>query len=180
MLSDQEYQMRDDLVRAASAQMEAEGIHQEEIGREKFLALAVDRVIRAKLKRLCPYVGSDIPDSVRQKAREMWPAPRDPDRDACWQWDGGSGDWQWELELCDMDDSDVIDPAGYVAIRPVAQSEYALFFVLRSWELDGCDRCPRTFQSVQEAKRYLDTLLAADTPTGCRSVCSGTLSILPP
>ena len=33
----------------------------------------ISKEIRAKLKRLCPYVGSNIPNSVREKARDFWP-----------------------------------------------------------------------------------------------------------
>jgi hypothetical protein len=51
----------------------------------------ISKEIRANLKRLCPYVGSNIPNSVREKAREFWPAPYGPDEYAGWQWDDGSG-----------------------------------------------------------------------------------------
>jgi hypothetical protein len=33
----------------------------------------ISKEIRGKLKRLCPYVGSNIPNSVREKARDFWP-----------------------------------------------------------------------------------------------------------
>ena len=84
----------------------------------------ISKKIRGKLKRLCPYVGSNIPNSVREKARDFW-APYDPDKYAGWQWDDGSGFYQCELELCDMA-TDIIEPAGYVAIRPMGQGECAL------------------------------------------------------
>jgi hypothetical protein len=123
----------------------------------------IPKKIRAKLKRLCPYVGSYIPNSVRENARDFWPAPYDPDKHAGWQWDDGSGFYQCELELCDMD-ADHIDPAGYVAIRPLGQGECALIFVICAGWAKGFDPRNLIFQTVQEAKRYLDTLLAADTP----------------
>ena len=78
----------------------------------------ISKEIRAKLKRLCPYVGSYIPNSVRENARQFWRTPFDPDKYAGWQWDDGSGFYKCELEFCDMD-ADCIDPAGYVAIRPL-------------------------------------------------------------
>ena len=43
--------------------------------------------IRAKLKRLCPYAGPYIPNSVRENARQFWRTPFDPDKYAGWQWD---------------------------------------------------------------------------------------------
>jgi hypothetical protein len=116
--------------------------------------------VRARLKRLCPYVGSNIPDSVRENARHLCPPSYDPDKYLKylgWQWDDGSGLYQCELELCDMD-SDTIDPAGYVAIRPLEHGEYALKFV---WDLK---LNLLIFQTMEEAKSYLDTLLAAPTP----------------
>jgi hypothetical protein len=127
----------------------------------------ISNEIRAKLKRLCPYVGSDIPDSVRENAREYWkhrPDPHDLDEAAGWHWDDGSGFYQCELELCDLDNDWTIDPAGYVAIRPLEQGTFALVFVIcRRWA-DGFDPSNLIFSTIKEAKRYLDTLLAADTP----------------
>ena len=123
----------------------------------------ISKEIRGKLKRLCPYVGSNIPNSVRAKAREFWPAPYGPDEYADWQWDDGSGFYQCELELCDMD-ADHVDPAGYVAIRPLGQGECALIFVICGGWTKRFDPRNLIFQTMQEAKRYLDTLLAADTP----------------
>ena len=90
-------------------------------------------------------------------------APYDPDKYAGWQWDDGSGFYQCELELCDMD-ADHIDPAGYVAIRPLGQGEYALIFVICAGWAKGFDPRNLIFQTMQEAKRYLDTLPAAETP----------------
>jgi len=84
--------------------------------------------------------------------------------------------------LCDMD-ATTIDTAGYVAIRPLEQDKYALIFMLGIPELSGPKKKfedfsdPETFlsdppryrkdlifDSIQEAKRCLDALLAADTP----------------
>jgi hypothetical protein len=118
----------------------------------------IPKEIRAKLKRLSPYIG-DVPESVRQKAREFWSAPRcNVDEDAGWHWDNGSGFYQWELELCDID-ADHIDPQGYVALRPLGQGVTLEFVIVDSFHLKNL-----IFQTVQEAQRYLDTLLAADTP----------------
>ena len=46
----------------------------------------IPKEIRERLKRLCPYVGPNIPNSVREKAREFWPAPYRSDEDVGWQW----------------------------------------------------------------------------------------------
>jgi hypothetical protein len=119
----------------------------------------ISKEIRANLKRLCPYVGSNIPDSVRENARDLWWDCYDPAKSGHWQWDDGSGVYQCELELCDLD-AETVDPAGYVAIRPIGQGKYALTFVLDK-KYDPGDV---TFSSILEAKRFLDTLLAADTP----------------
>ena len=108
---------------------------------------------------MCPYVGSYIPKFVRQYARHYWTAPYDPDKDAGWWWDED----QWALLLCDMD-ADTIDPAGYVAIYPLGQNLYALIFVLCTKWADDLDPSNLIFHTTQEAKYYLDTLLAADTP----------------
>ena len=123
----------------------------------------ISKEIRAKLKRLCPYVGSYIPNSVRENARQFWRTPFDPDKYAGWQWDDGSGFYQCELELCDMD-ADHIDPAGYVAIRPLGQDKCALIFVICAGWAVGFDPRNLIFPTMQGAKRYLDMLLAADTP----------------
>ena len=123
----------------------------------------ISKEIRAKLKRLCPYVGSYIPNSVRENARQFWQAPFDPDESACWHWDDGSGFHQCELKLCDLD-ADHIDPAGYVAVRPLEQGKWALIFVICARWADGFDPSNLIFHTMQGTKRYLDTLLAADTP----------------
>lgn len=123
----------------------------------------IPKEIRAQLKRLCPYVGPSIPNSVREKARDFWAPPFNPGEYAGWQWHDGSGFYQCELELCDMD-ADYIDPTGYVAIRPLRHGEYALIFVLCIAWAKGFDPKNLIFHSMQEAKRYLATLLAADTP----------------
>jgi hypothetical protein len=118
----------------------------------------IPKEIREKLKRLSPYIGADVPESVRQKAREFWPTHH-MEEDAGWHCDGDV--IGWELELCDID-ADFIDPAGYAAIRPLGQGEFALEFVI----IASFHFHPKNliFQTVQEAQRYLDTLLAADTP----------------
>ena len=119
--------------------------------------------IRANLKRLCPYIGPYIPDSVRQNARSLWWRDYNPEKSGEWRWDDGSGFYQCELELCDMD-VHVIDPAGYVAIRPLRGNKYALVFVLSVGRAKGFDSENLIFDSIRAAKRFLDTLLAADTP----------------
>ena len=40
----------------------------------------ISNEFRAHLKRLCPYVGSYIPNSVRERARHFWPAPYNLDK----------------------------------------------------------------------------------------------------
>jgi hypothetical protein len=123
----------------------------------------IPKEIRANLKRLCPYIGPSVPDLIRERAREFW-APHDPEEWATWQWDDGSGDYQWELELSNLDE-DFIDPEGYVAIRPLAKDKYALIFMICAEWPEGFDpQEDLVFQTMQEAKRYLDTLLAAETP----------------
>jgi hypothetical protein len=85
------------------------------------------------------------------------------DKYAGWQWDDGSGIYQCELEFCDMD-ADYLDPAGYVAIRPLGHGKCALIVVICTRWADGFDPSNLIFHTMQEAKRYLDTLLAVDTP----------------
>jgi len=124
----------------------------------------ISHQIRSKLKRLCPYVGSDIPASVRQNARNYWWEPRyDPNKDPGWKWDDGSDFYQCELLLCDMD-ADTIDPAGYVAIRPLEEDKFALIFVLCPKWAEDFDPSNLAFDSIKEAKQYLDPLLAFNTP----------------
>jgi hypothetical protein len=123
----------------------------------------ISNEIRAYLKRLCPYVGPNIPNSVREKARDFW-APYDPDEYAGWQWDRGSGFYQCELELCDLDNDWTIDPVGYVAIRPLRQGKFALVLDSCLSSADEIDPSNLRFPTVQEAKQFLDSLLAADTP----------------
>jgi hypothetical protein len=119
--------------------------------------------IRARLKRLCPYVGRDIPDSVKENARHVFPYGL---KYAGWQWEQDGGEhYQCELELCDMD-ADTIDPAGYVAIRPIGQNKYALIFVICAGWAKGFDPEELVFPSMQEAQHFLDRLLAAETPAG--------------
>jgi len=139
----------------------------------------ISKEVRAKLKRLCPYIGPNVPESVRQSARGFWGDRYDPENTGQWLWDDGSGAYQCEVELCDMD-AKTCDPAGYVAIRPLEQDKYALIFMLGIPELSGPPApwlLPETFlsdppsyrknlifDSIQEAKRYLDTLIAYPTP----------------
>jgi hypothetical protein len=113
----------------------------------------ISKQIRAKLKRLCPYFGSYIPNSVRQDAGE----------DPGWFWDDGGDFFQCVLPICDID-AETIDPAGYVAIRPLEKDQYALVFVICPRWADGFEPSNLIFETMQEAKHYLDTLLAADTP----------------
>jgi len=61
-------------------------------------------------------------------------------------------------------DADHIDPAGYVAIRPLGQDKCALIFVICAGWAVGFDPRNLIFPTMQGAKRYLDMLLAADTP----------------
>jgi hypothetical protein len=126
----------------------------------------ISKEIRAELKRLCPYVGSNIPDSVRENARELCNRtdPHDVDEAFGWHWDHGSGIYQCELELCDLDNDWTIDPAGYVAIRPLKQGKFALVFDSCLSSADEIDPRNLRFPTVQEAKQFLDSLLAADTP----------------
>jgi hypothetical protein len=114
--------------------------------------------IRAKLKRLSPYVGDNLPDSVREQAKYFAPGAAPG-----WRWDDGTGFWQYELLLCDIDAVD-IDPAGYVAIVPLERCTYWLRFVLCLKWPQGFDPEDLIFDSVQEAKSYLDTLLAVSSP----------------
>jgi hypothetical protein len=74
---------------------------------------SISNQIRVKLKRLCPYVCSYIPNSVRQNARHIWVKPYEPDKHAGWKWVDGSGIYQCELILCDMD-AQTIDPANLI------------------------------------------------------------------
>jgi hypothetical protein len=89
----------------------------------------ISNQIRAKLKRLCPYVGSYIPNSVRQDARKYWQPLYDAGKEPGWFWDDGGDFFQCVLPICDLD-AKTIDPAGYVAIRPLEGDQYALVFVL--------------------------------------------------
>ena len=114
--------------------------------------------IRARLTRLCPYVGSHIPHLARENAKSLDPVP------SGWQWDeDGWGNLQWELELCDLDNDRTVDPAGYVAIRPLEHGKYALIFVIGLGVI-GLKWPDPVFDSMQEAKRFLDALLAISTP----------------
>jgi hypothetical protein len=113
---------------------------------------------RAKLKRLYPYSGANLPDSVRQNARDI----SDMRLSTGWFWDNGGPFFQCVLHLCDID-AETIDPAGHAAIRPLGESQYALEFVLWPKWADGF--YPRLiFHTMLEAQRYLDTLLGVDTP----------------
>jgi hypothetical protein len=114
-------------------------------------------------KRLSPYVGPNIPEWVHQYAEEIW---RDePDREGQWKWDEGSGTHQCELLLCDLD-SLLLDPAGYVAIVPL---EDGTFFI-RNTLCGGLSKEDvkiaesRIFDSIQQAKAFLDSVLAFPTP----------------
>ena len=110
--------------------------------------------IRAALKGLYSYAGSDIPDSVRQKAKDICAMGLTPG----WFWDNGGDCFQCVLHLCDID-AETTDPAGYAAIRPFGSSQYALEFCLEP----GFD--PRfIFDTMLEAQRHLDALLGSDTP----------------
>jgi hypothetical protein len=108
----------------------------------------ISNQIRAKLKRVFPYGGSNI---LRQNARDLGLTTG-------WFWDNGGDFFQCVLHLCDIDGK-TIEPAGYAAIRPIGGSPYALEFCLGTGFSPGL-----IFHTMQEAQRYLDTLLGADTP----------------
>lgn len=116
--------------------------------------------IRGKLKRLSPYVGSYIPSPARENAKYL---PNSDNYTPGWNWSDGSGFYQCEMELCDLD-VPTIDPVGYVSIRPLEQGKYLLEFLLVYGGTKGFDPEDLIFDTMQEAKRYLDALLAADTP----------------
>jgi hypothetical protein len=80
----------------------------------------ISKEIRVELKRLCPYVGSNVPDWVRQNARELCNRtdPHVVDEAFGWHWDGGSGIYQCELELCDLDNDWTIDRQGMSRFGP--------------------------------------------------------------
>jgi hypothetical protein len=67
-------------------------------------------------KRLSPYVGPNIPEEVRRKAKRLWPDnPSDP---GAWGWDTCTGVYQCSLPLWDMD-ADSMEVAGLVSIVPL-------------------------------------------------------------
>lgn len=119
--------------------------------------------IRAKLKRLCPYQGASIPESVRQMGKGYW-GPKYPEQHGHWFWDDGDGDgWQYVLHLCDMD-VDTCNPAGHVAIIPLKNGKYRLNFVIAYGGATEFNPENLIFGSTEEAKRFLDRLLAFNTP----------------
>jgi hypothetical protein len=128
-------------------------------------------------KRLCPYVGPNIPEQVRQNARELWPGIPDFEYGQ-WEWTDGSGIYQCEIELCDMD-SEVIDAAGYVALVPLEDPRFGFVFepekcwircVLNAvldpekFEAEAEVVESRIFKTILQAKEFLDSILAFPTP----------------
>jgi hypothetical protein len=117
--------------------------------------------IKANLKRLCPYVGSNLPQTVREKAEARY-GPNPEKSSGCWHWENGSDHWQYELVLCDMDGPE-FEPAAYAAIRPIGRRKWLLSITA---DADG-DFDPGedlVFSDPQAAKSFLDQLLAAATP----------------
>lgn len=114
--------------------------------------------IRARLKRLSPYNGPFVPRSVKAMAHDIW-GPDHPNHGG-WDWEAGSGIYQCELMLCDMD-CGTADIAGYVGIAPLSDGTFLLNFVIGpEWNIPE----DLIFHSLQDAKRYLDTLLAVSSP----------------
>jgi hypothetical protein len=124
-------------------------------------------------KRLSPYIGPNIPEQVRQNAKDVW-YNMPPDYDCGWKWSGGSGTYQCELVLCDME---TIDPAGYVAIVPL--EDLRIPFRIEGERKRCWIRCvlddekfqadeeiltSKIFNTFQQAKSLIDSVLAFDTP----------------
>jgi hypothetical protein len=126
--------------------------------------LAIPLDTAATLKRISPYYGPVIPDLVKEKEESRSKRPYNPDEND-WQWDCGSGECRWELDLCGMMDPDLVDPIGYVSLRPLEQGRCTLAFHISSseWPEEVDDPEDLTFPSVESAKNYLDSVLAAAT-----------------
>jgi hypothetical protein len=119
--------------------------------------------MRAYLKQLFPYTHPNISDTIREKVRRLYPShARYLDG---WYWWGNVN--KCVLALCDLDsglalcylDRDNTRHPREVSIRPTKQGECSLTFitlVLHDLEI--------IFPTMQEAKRCLDSLLAAPTP----------------
>jgi hypothetical protein len=112
-------------------------------------------------KRLSPAcVGAHLTEEVRQRLHSDARY-----RSGGWIWDFGSEFFQCELTVHDLD-SELGDPAGYFAIRPIEEREpYRIYCVL----VDRFDAEAELvnsviFGSVAEAKGFLDSVLAFPTP----------------
>jgi hypothetical protein len=79
-----------------------------------------------------------------------------------WWWDED----QWALLLSDLNDTDSADEAGYLAIVPIEARRWAIRFVIPEEWARGLASDDLLFirDTLQEAKRHVDMLLASDTP----------------
>jgi hypothetical protein len=96
---------------------------------------------------------SDIDSQVRARLKQL-------------RYTAGYGWWwdedQWALLLSDLNDTDSADEAGYVAIVPTEYRRWAIRFVIDELASDDLFFVRDT---LEEAKRHVDMLLASDTLT---------------
>ena len=121
--------------------------------------------VRAQLKRFSAPVGRFVPDAIRKTARQYYPARYDLNEEtAGWCWDDADG--YCYLDLWSMEQTDCCDPVGWVAICPLEQGGYTLEFRLDlEWsEDDDLDPEDLVFQTMEQAKSFLDGALACNTP----------------
>jgi hypothetical protein len=113
-------------------------------------------------KRLSPYVGPDIPEQVRQNAQDFWDGLSLPPgyQPGNWEWVGLG----FELDLCNLD-SDSIDPVSLAIIpRKDGTCVIACSICGRQFKEDIGIAESKIFDSIQQAKAFLDSVLALPTP----------------
>jgi hypothetical protein len=115
-------------------------------------------------KRLSPYIGPNIPEQIRQYQKALMPFDREFGE---WEWadrEDGTGTYHWTLLLWDMD-SDTIDPAGYVSIVPLEDGTCFVNDCLgKKFEANAKILSSKIFETIPQAKAFLDSVLAFDTP----------------
>jgi hypothetical protein len=111
------------------------------------------------------YVGAHLPKELRQRFGALWhniPCGYEP---GGWAWEFGSGFFQCELIVCDLDSE--FETVGYLAIQPLSeQKPYWINCVLCDKKFDADAEVVRSkiFDSMSEAKAFLDSILAFPTP----------------
>ena len=97
---------------------------------------------------------NDFPNEIRARLKRLYPT-----KGYGWWWDED----QWALLLSDLDETETVDEAGYVAIVPEKEGRWRVRFVIAKEWGHGFDPSSLVFEGLSEAKRFVDAVIGLDS-----------------